>query len=201
MRYPPDCVTLSAVRWSTAVRVGQNNKWRRDVRCCAIQQRPGRVAIGRVVAAGFDAGGYFLATVPPGCQATTPITRHVELLTQDQLQHDFGLYAPWDVALTKTANATQLPHSGGWVTYTFCVINTGQTPLSKLTVHDLSLGRVVCTNPVGQDSLLPGDGCSCQTTAQIVTDTINVATAIGVPLQVEGQPIPGAGAAPLTGRL
>ena len=80
------------------------------------------------------------------------------------------------------------------MTYTFCVINTGQTPLSKLTVHDLSLGRVVCTNPVGQDSLLPGDGCSCQTTAQIVTDTINVATVVGVPLQVDGQPIPGANA-------
>jgi uncharacterized repeat protein (TIGR01451 family) len=129
-----------------------------------------------------------LSSAPPGYQATTPITRQVTLTLQDQLAHDFGFFAPSGLSLTKTADPSQLPLEGGWVTFTFQVSNTGQTPLSPVTVTDPLLGGPVC---IHAGPLSPDAGFACQVTALILTDTLNVATVSGVPLQVDGQPIPG----------
>ncbi len=130
------------------------------------------------------------ASVPTGYQATTPISRVIELSAQDDLDNDFGFYAPSGLALDKTATPSILPYGGGLVTYTFRVSNTGFTSLSPVAVNDPLLGGVMCANPPGQDPLLPGDSFTCQTSTLILADTINVATASGIPLQVSGQPIP-----------
>jgi hypothetical protein len=64
-------------------------------------------------------------------------------------------------------------------------------PLTAVTVTDGMLGGVVCNNPVGLEPLPPGEGFSCEATAQVWTETVNVAAVRAVPLQVEGQPVPG----------
>ncbi len=132
-----------------------------------------------------------LTSLPTGYQPTTPITRSISLTLYDQLNHNFGFYAHPKLALDKIVTPTQLPYTGGWVTYTFRVSNVGQIALSPITVTDPLLGGVICTNPVSQTPLLPGEGFTCQTTTLLLTNTINVATVTGIPLESGGMPIPG----------
>ena len=132
-----------------------------------------------------------LASVPTGYQATTSISHAVELTSQHDLDNDFGFLPSSGLTLTKEATPSALPFGGGLVTYTFQVTNTGQTPLSPVTVTDVLLGGVVCVNPPGQDPLLPGDGFTCQTATLILTDTVNVALAEGIPVGPSGNPVPG----------
>ena len=65
-------------------------------------------------------------------------------------------------------------------------------------VNDPLLGGLVCANPPEQDPLQPGQAFTCQASTLISTDTLNVATSMGIPVDGEGQPIPGAVASDIT---
>jgi uncharacterized repeat protein (TIGR01451 family)/LPXTG-motif cell wall-anchored protein len=95
------------------------------------------------------------------------------------------------ISLVKTADVTSLAAAGETVTYAFLVTNTGNVPLSDVTVDegDFSgtgeLSAIVC--PAGAASLAPSAEVTCTATyvvtqADIDTGTLtNSATATGTP--------------------
>jgi uncharacterized repeat protein (TIGR01451 family) len=97
------------------------------------------------------------------------------------------------VSIVKTAGTapdggTAYVVSGGSVVYTYRVVNTGDTSLTNVVVTDDKLGLVgVLAGPIA-----PGATNFLQKSALGMTgDVINVGTAIGVPTDANGHPLPG----------
>lgn len=86
------------------------------------------------------------------------------------------------VSLNKSAS-TSAVFAGAVVTYTYQVLNSGETYLTPVTVIDDQLG-LVCSRSV---PVAPGAAFTCQQATAIVTDTVNVATATAQPANAAGQ--------------
>ena len=94
--------------------------------------------------------------------------------------------------LTKTANPTVI-YANDLVTYTFVVRNTGDTPLSPVNVSDDKCSPLTqVSNGNGNGVLEVGESWTYRcTTTQVISDTLNTATATGQPSTPGGQPLPG----------
>ncbi len=76
---------------------------------------------------------------------------------------------------------------GSTVMYCYEVTNTGDTPLSNITVSDDKLGNICAIN----GPLAPGASQTCTTTTIITQNVTNVGTVSGQPSDNTGTPLPG----------
>ncbi len=85
------------------------------------------------------------------------------------------------INVVKTASATALPYPGGDVTYTYEVTNTGNVPLSNVTLTDDKCSNVTFTGgDANTNQLLDlSETWTFQCTSAITVTTVNVATATG----------------------
>ncbi len=86
----------------------------------------------------------------------------------------FNIINP-NISLVKIANTTSLPAGGGLVTYYYFVNNTGNVPLSNVTVSDDKCSPVHCP----KNNLTAGESMICNCTVTINQTTTNIATATG----------------------
>ncbi len=113
---------------------------------------------------------------------------------EDYIDADFG-YAKASILVEKTPDL-QYAVLNQTVTFTIKVTNTGEVPLSGVTVADPLAAD--CVRTAGQIPILypaPGTPNSYQYTCtrQVSQDFTNVATATGQPSKPDGQPLPGVG--------
>ena len=80
-------------------------------------------------------------------------------------------------------SVTVLP--GTTVTYCYVVTNTGDTPLSNVTVTDNSVGP----RSARSRSLAPGASQNCTKTATITQSVVNMGTATGTPTDSQGNAV------------
>ncbi|MFG1884060.1 hypothetical protein [Micromonospora sp. NPDC049102] len=109
------------------------------------------------------------------------------------------------IAITKSATPSVVSAAGDVVTYRFVVSNTGNTPLTSVTVDETEFsgtgtpGAITCgTPPVpnGSVTLLAGASTTCTSTYAVTTADIeagritNTAVAVGTPPTIPGQEPP-----------
>jgi uncharacterized repeat protein (TIGR01451 family) len=88
-----------------------------------------------------------------------------------------------DISIIKTADPTSTP-SGGQVTYTYQVTNTGDVNLSSITLTDDQGLTLTLTNKGDGDNILsPGETWVYQATASLTERTTNTGTACGTAWQ------------------
>ncbi|MBP9073314.1 MAG: Ig-like domain-containing protein [Caldilineaceae bacterium] len=111
---------------------------------------------------------------------------------------DFG-YARTAIAITKRASAAQIIQ-GQTITYTYQVINQGDTWLDAITVTDDKLGAICAFPAIGP--LAPGQSGVCTRSTVLTARTCNVGavtaqatTSSGGGLSAPGQPAPSASSA------
>jgi uncharacterized repeat protein (TIGR01451 family) len=85
------------------------------------------------------------------------------------------------IDIEKVANPTQVPAAGGSVTYSYTVLNTGDVPLSNVTVTDDKCASVTfVTGDSNGDGLLDlAEAWTYTCTTTITVTTLNTATAVG----------------------
>ena len=127
----------------------------------------------------IPAGGYFVQeTIQEGWYTTTGISQTVTVGSGD-IGHTWlgNLHPEPDLALDKTGPA--MAHEGDEITYVFTVTNTGNVPLTGVTVDDPLLGGTVCT----LGTLQPDEAATCDVAytvpAEIGDSVENTATATG----------------------
>jgi len=76
------------------------------------------------------------------------------------------------IILSKTASNYSLPAGGGNVTYYYTIKNTGNVPLSNITVSDNKCSLVICPN----NYLSVGDSMLCNCTKTLTSTETNIAT-------------------------
>ena len=89
------------------------------------------------------------------------------------------------IRITKTADPTHVPETGGWVTFTFLVENIGNEDVTLMTLSDTQFGDLdgqgTCDVP---QTILIGGSYSCTVTKWLTSDSLtthtNVVTATAV---------------------
>jgi uncharacterized repeat protein (TIGR01451 family) len=132
-----------------------------------------------ITACGFPAslspGDYFTcyAQLPglPGQQSNTATASgefNSILYSDSDDAYYFGSVP--SIVLTKTANPTSIVAAGNVITYTFSVQNTGNSPLSNITLSDSMLGGLICSTI---NDLQPGTSqpFSCSGNTHTVTQS------------------------------
>jgi alpha-tubulin suppressor-like RCC1 family protein/archaellum component FlaG (FlaF/FlaG flagellin family) len=101
----------------------------------------------------------------------------------DDATVSFDAVAP-DISITKTANPTHVPETGGNVTFTFLVENTGVEDVTLTSLNDTIFGNLNGQGDCVTGVLIPvGGSYSCSVTRLLASDSLtahyNVVTAIG----------------------
>lgn len=138
-----------------------------------------------------------VALLPPGESRTFSVTETLTETTTnvvtasaaDEFGHPVSdtasvtvdVFAP-AIEVVKTASDDVIL-SGTTVTYTYTITNTGNAPLSNVTLVDDKLGAIT----LGVTSLAPGASTTVTMASPIASDTINIATASGTYGEVESQ--------------
>jgi uncharacterized repeat protein (TIGR01451 family) len=138
----------------------------------------GNVTLTSIVLSDPEIGGFFKSNLTTPCSPTTTLTPGYDFICYAELpwvagqdsntasadglfnaipvsdsDDAFFFGSVPSISLTKSASPSSVSSAGDVITYTFTAQNTGNSPLSNVTVSDPSLGSLSCT-PIG--NLLAG---------------------------------------------
>ncbi len=132
-------------------------------------------------------GAYYVQETPPdGWYATSGISRSFTLISGEVHEEYLGNFPPAPAVSLIVDASPALIHSGDSVTYTYQVVNTGNTYLRNIRVTDDRYDSI-CTIP----DLAPGEEMTCRFTTPVADSVTNTGTAIGTPTLADGTPIAG----------